>query len=519
MTRHLAVTAVLWLAVLDGCAGQARPPAALRKSTGGPCRVLADERLENPMKTLVEIYGKISGSKVELTLLPASKIEALAGSADANADVLVAMPVKGRKTGRLASLGGAKQIAWTHPKGLPVTAVAVSTHREAGPFIRYAGGPEGHRKWAQANFRVATGKTSAEAYDWIVRHRTMKTYPMTAVRMLRELGGVRDGLCIDVGCGSGLLDVELAKRSNLKIIGLDIDPNVKGLFDKYIRQAGMEKRISIVIGDAQKMPFPDNYADVIVSRGTLTFIPDIGKCLREVQRVMKPTGVAFLGGRYLYTPRKYKISTEKLRRIVGQSGVKNAKVIDMMGQWVKIIGPQAPKAAQKAGTGPHMLVGRVVSNYGIVEGHCLLLGRSDGPLVQALQKGAMEFVPNMKITAVYASEKEVAKAVKRLKAAGLTGRITCKVGKIEALPFEAGSFDLVVGVGPILLFSNRPKAIAELHRVLRGGGVSFVGGKFYGMPKHRRASSDQLRKDAEKAGVKSIRILDSDGQWVEIRKR
>ena len=65
--------------------------------------------------------------------------------------------------------------------------------------------------------------------------------PLTAMRMLAECGGITDGICID-------------------------------------------------IGDAQKMPFPDDYADVIVSRGTLTFIDDIAQCLRQVDRVLKPTG-------------------------------------------------------------------------------------------------------------------------------------------------------------------------------------------------------------------------------------
>ena len=144
--------------------------------------------------------------------------------------------------------------------------------------------------------------------------------------MLREIGGIREGICIDIGCGTGNLDVELANRSNFTIIGLDIDPDMKPLFEKRIREADLQDRARFVVGDAQQLPFEDDYADVIVSRGTLTFIPDIGKCLREVDRVLKPTGVAFLGGRYLYTPQQYKTSNEKLKKIVRESGVPGAKV-------------------------------------------------------------------------------------------------------------------------------------------------------------------------------------------------
>jgi len=512
MIRRSLMICVLGLAICTGC------QRGLRKSTGGDLTIVADNRLENPVKILADVYGQISGVKTKLELLSTARIESLAKTGDSMTDVIVSMPEKKGAKSNVASLPGAKQIAWTHPKGNPVSIVPVSTHPKAEGFIEYAGGPEGHRKWAEADFRVAHGKNAAEAYDWIVQNRTKKTYPMTAIRMLGELGGIRDGICIDIGCGSGLLDVEIAKRSNFKIIGLDIDPNVKPLFDKYIREANMQDRLSIVIGDAQKMPFPDNYADVIVSRGTLTFIPDIGKCLREVQRVMKPTGVAFLGGRYLYTPQKYKITNEKLRKIVAECGVPNAKVVDFRGQWVKIIGPKAPKASAKAGHGPHMLVGKTVAAYGIVKGNCLLVGRGDGGLEQALQKGTMEFVPDMKVTCLYANDAEVQKARKRLEAAKQSDRFKLLSGKLEKLPFEANSFDLIIGAGPMLLFSKRPKAMAELYRVLKPGGVSYIGGKFYGMPKHRRVAKDVLLKDAEKGGVKTIRVDETDGQWVEIRK-
>jgi len=167
-------------------------------------------------------------------------------------------------------------------------------------------------------------------------------YRVTAMRMLREIGGIRDGVCIDIGCGPGDLDIELAKRSHFKIIGLDINPDHKPLFEKKAREAGLQDRLSFVQGDAQKLPFPDHFADAIVSRGTLTFIPDIGQCLKEVHRVLKPTGVAFLGGRYLYAPQPERITNEKLKEIVRATGLPNAEVIETMGQWVKIVGPRPP---------------------------------------------------------------------------------------------------------------------------------------------------------------------------------
>ncbi len=112
----------------------------------------------------------------------------------------------------------------------------------------------------------------------------------------------------------------------------------------------------------------------------------------------------------------------------------------------------------------------------------------------------------------------MAQAEARIREAKLGERVTCKAGGIEALPCDDGAFDVVVGVGPMLIFANRPKAMKEIFRVLRDGGVSLVGGRFLGMPEFRKVKSETLRQEAAGTGIPSIRIIDEMGQWVEIRK-
>ena len=514
--RNLAAAGVC-LALLLGSAAflwAAEAPA------GNVCKVLVDKRLEGPAGTIIKEYGRRMGWQFSLRCLPVAEVNSLVEKNKTDCDVVISMPAGAKSKSPLGSLAGAKKVAWKHPTGEPVWAAPVTKHPHATGLVSFLGGPTGHRLWAESKtgFRIATGKTTAEAYAWVVEHRTKHTYPMTAMRMVAELGGIRDGICIDVGCGSGMLDVELAKRSNFKIIGLDIDPNVKPLFEKEIRKAGLEKRISFVLGDAQKMPFPDNYADAIISRGTLTFIPDKKKCLREVHRVLKPTGVAFLGGRYVYTPQKYKTPTAELRKIVAESGVPGAKVIDARGQWVKIVAAKAPKAAHTFQGGPHMLANRFIADYAITKGKGLLICKSDGGLEQGLQRGLVTMT-ELQLTALYPSQKVADQAAKRIRATKHADRITCKVGGIGKLPFEDGSFDLVAGVGPVLIWQkDKAKAMSEIHRVLREGGAALVGGRYLYMPKVRRVSSDALRKSAARTGISSIRVYDNMGQWVEIRK-
>ena len=483
------------------------------------CKVLADARLVDPLRTITGEYSRRTQVQVTVRFLPETEVQALVEKKQTRCDVVLCMPGEPKGKTAVESLPGARALAWKYPSGEPVWAAVVGRHPEAAGFVRFVGGPTGHRFWSEskAGFTITSGKSHAEAFDWVVEHRVKRTYPLTAVRMLRELGGIREGTCIDIGCGTGNLDVELAKRSNFTIIGLDIDPDMKSLFEKRIREAALEDRARFVVGDAQQLPFEDDYADVIVSRGTLTFIPDIGKCLREVDRVLKPTGVAFLGGRYLYTPQQHKISNEKLQEIVRESGVAGAKMVEHRGQWVKIVGPNAPKAAHQFQSGPHMLVDRFVADYSITEGKCLLICPDDGDGVQGLQQGFVE-TTDLQITALYPSEKVAAEAEKRTTEAKLSDRITCRMGTLDVLPFEEASFDLIAGTGPVLIWGEREKKIREVYRVLRPGGVAFIGGRYLGMPDSRKVSSEDLRASAAKTGIPAIRVVDDGGQWVEIRK-
>ncbi len=360
-------------------------------------------------------------------------------------------------------------------------------------------------------------QTDAKSYHHFVESKLKHTYPATAMRMLRECGNIQNGICVDIGCGTGHLDVELAKRSKLEIVGLDINSEMKPFFEEKVREAGFEHRVRFVAGDAQQLPFPDDYADIIVSRGVLIFIPDLAKCLTEVERVLKPSGIAFLGGRYLHAPSDKKMSSKELARIVRDSGVQGAEVIDERGQWVKIVGPRAPEIGQEPRLGPSMLAARCLADYGINQGDCLLICNSDGELARAMQRGFLDMT-EVRITALYPSEDVVEQARTRVHAAQQDGRVALRVGKIDAMPFPNASFDLVVGAGPMLIWSERKKAMRELDRILRPGGCALVGGQFVHMPAKRRVSSEILRADALKTGIPSIRVLDEKGQWVEIRK-
>ena len=126
------------------------------------------------MRAITKEYQRLSGTTVTLRSLTAPEVNAIVTEKSGGFDVAICMAMKRDGKTSLDALPGAKRIAWKHPSGEPVWAAVVGRHAEAGDFILFAGGPTGHRLWSEskAGFTITTGKTHAEAFDWVVENRT-----------------------------------------------------------------------------------------------------------------------------------------------------------------------------------------------------------------------------------------------------------------------------------------------------------------------------------------------------------
>jgi SAM-dependent methyltransferase len=104
------------------------------------------------------------------------------------------------------------------------------------------------------------------------------------------------GFWVDLGAGKGQVAIPLVEAIGNPVVMLD--PNkesmAKGL--ETAREKGLGDRLFAVVGSAEQMPFPDNSADLVVSRGSIFFWEDPVKGLQEVYRVLRPGGRAYIGG-------------------------------------------------------------------------------------------------------------------------------------------------------------------------------------------------------------------------------
>lgn len=95
--------------------------------------------------------------------------------------------------------------------------------------------------------------------------------------------------CLDVGCASGFMISEIA-RSYPKVNYFGVD-----IYDKAIAFAKKNyPNIEFQAASAQKLPFKNSFFDLVLFYETIEHVEEPLKCLEEIKRVLKNSGVLIL---------------------------------------------------------------------------------------------------------------------------------------------------------------------------------------------------------------------------------
>jgi malonyl-CoA O-methyltransferase len=94
---------------------------------------------------------------------------------------------------------------------------------------------------------------------------------------------------LDVGCGTGnLLALLRARYASAELTGLDLAP---GMLASAREKLGDDPLVTLVEGDAERLLFPADSFDVVVSTSTYQWLDDLPAAFRQVFRVLRPGGL------------------------------------------------------------------------------------------------------------------------------------------------------------------------------------------------------------------------------------
>jgi ubiquinone/menaquinone biosynthesis C-methylase UbiE len=100
---------------------------------------------------------------------------------------------------------------------------------------------------------------------------------------------IKNPLILDVGCGTGVPTIQLAKISVGKIIGVDNDETSLSLLKKKIQDLGLDEQVQVINDSIFNMEFPEESFDIIWAEGSV-FVMGFENSIKTWYPFLKPGG-------------------------------------------------------------------------------------------------------------------------------------------------------------------------------------------------------------------------------------
>jgi len=145
--------------------------------------------------------------------------------------------------------------------------------------------------WSSAEWRPE----NSVHYNDLVQTVFFPVYPVIAHQILKR-ADIDRGQCLDIGCGPGNLSLSLATLSDLRVFAMENSRNMCRIAKENIQKYRLDARVRPVFGHPEMIPFDDDCMDLVVSGGSFFFWKNLSAGFAECRRVLKPGGMAYIGG-------------------------------------------------------------------------------------------------------------------------------------------------------------------------------------------------------------------------------
>ena len=143
-----------------------------------------------------------------------------------------------------------------------------------------------HRfEWDAAGF-AAIYQSDSLAWRWINRVLRKAIFARYEIAM-RESGDVTGKSILDIGCGSGVYSIELAKRGARRVLGLDFSEPMLEIARRSASEAGVGGALEFRRAEFLAHDFGAEAFDVAIAMGVFDYLEDAQPFLAKMARLTR----------------------------------------------------------------------------------------------------------------------------------------------------------------------------------------------------------------------------------------
>ncbi len=128
-------------------------------------------------------------------------------------------------------------------------------------------------------------------YDRVAAVFSFGQDPRWRRAMVETVGAAASERVLDVATGTGMVAQALVRRYGCEVVGLDQSPQMlAGAQARLAADPELARRVSLVRGEAERLPFADGEFDHLSFTYLLRYVEEPGATLAELARVVRPGG-------------------------------------------------------------------------------------------------------------------------------------------------------------------------------------------------------------------------------------